>query len=385
MGEDSKGGKATVIATDHVPHNYVPGMDVLASEEKFQKALKQRQDMMIERRFTPWARDNGFVQAGEAVVALPGCILNKLEPPPFPSSDFSLPPFAGGELVINNAGTAAVAVYRSEAANAKVEAQLRATIPTLKAVAFTTPHPLYIPHSDVYANFVSDGVLAVHAVSGPGNDASDMSKMHGLLLRASLEPLLRECGIKLLEVPHVAALPAAASAGAGSAGAGAGKAAKGGAGGSSSAAAKGGAGAGSAAKGTVGAAKPSPSTFASGRLEIRGNYVQFISTPHALYVPQYGGPYAEADARAMAVYKAALAAEGSGREAIGVLGRDPSTSGSDEGGGLHCLVTQLHGPPARKLLEALCGSIVVSKTGFDFNGYRPSYEGEEDEDEEDED
>jgi hypothetical protein len=152
-----------------------------------------------------------------------------------------LPPFGGGELLLSPSGRHAVCVSQGAQLNATRAAALQAAFPQLTAAAFLPPHPDYLPHADMSACWVGEGVLAVHLGGGA----------HAAAALAALAPLL-QAGVSLQQLPHDP--PAGHSSG----------------------------------------------RDASGwRTDASGNYAQALCTLHAVYVPQYGGAHAAADAGAL--------------------------------------------------------------------------------------
>ena len=209
-----------------------------------------------------------------------------------------LPPFGGGEIVFSPSGKRAVSISLGTSKDAARAVALRAAFPELSTIAFLPQHPDYMAHVDMFACWVSDEVLAVH-----GDSPAAIS--------VALAPLLHD-GVRLQMLPHdppsgwKTRFPPTMS---------------------------GGVVGGSDVKGF--------------RWDPAGNYAQAIVTRNGVYVPQYGGEHAGADAAALASYVEAVA--GDGRTVLGV----PWCSAVEGGGGLHCMTTQLDGVAAARLLVAL--------------------------------
>lgn len=271
-----------------------------AAEEMLTTHEKSR----LSLRHTLWARDVGFLQGGDTAYSLEGCRWNLAGPemePLFPLLPPDLlPPFGGGEVVFSPSGKRALSISLGTHKDAARAVALRASFPELSTIAFLPRHPDYMPHVDMIACWVSEEVLAVH-------------EDNAAALNVALAPLLHD-GVRLQLLPHdpppgwQTRMPPTPHS----------------------------------RLGVIGG-----SDVHGFRGDPAGNYVQAIVTRNAVYVPQYGGVHAGADAAALASYVEAVA--GDKRTVVGV----PWNTKLEGGGGLHCLTTQLEGVPAARLLGAL--------------------------------
>ena len=108
------------------------------------------------------------------------------------------------------------------------------------------------------------------------------------------------------------------------------------------------------------AAASASAAFASmGLVDTTGIYVQCLVTPHAVYVPTFGEPDLEAtDLEAYVAISTAVAASSSAKSrARPVVGISCRALAQNSEGSLHSMFTQLEGAPAVKLLAELTKSM----------------------------